>query len=93
MTGAGNGLVGAYLAKLGYQDGVIVMATAEQPGGMTWISSNDLVNSAGLSFETLPPKQLREAMTFFGWDSFPSKAPAAPKPLPKPPQAPAADSE
>ncbi|WP_237478364.1 hypothetical protein [Lichenibacterium dinghuense] len=59
MTGAGNGLVGAYLARMGYSDSTVVLATAERPEGMAWITSHDTINSAGLSFETLPPKELR----------------------------------
>lgn len=61
MTGAGNGLVGAYVARLGYNDSTVLLATAERPEGMAWITSKDVLNSAGLSFETVPPKELRAA--------------------------------
>lgn len=87
MTGAGNGLVGAYLARLGYSDSTVVLATADRPEGMAWITSHDLYNSAGLSFETLPPKELRVPEVWVDGELKASEVPRAPlnmPPLPTP---------
>lgn len=93
MTGAGNGLVGAYVARLGYSDSTVLLATAERPEGMVWLTSRDQWNPAGLSFETTFPAQMRMPTVWIEGVERPSEVPRAPKsveikprpkPLPKP---------
>ncbi len=85
MTGAGNGLVGAYVARLGYSDSTVILATAERPESMVWITSHDLYNSAGLSFETLPSKELRVPEVWVDGELKASEVPRAPVNMPPQP--------
>ena len=54
MTGAGNGLVGAYMARLGYSDSAVVFATGAQPNEIAWRDPRNPFNMNGITFETAP---------------------------------------
>ena len=54
MTGSGNGMVGAYMARLGYSDDVVALATMAKPAEMVWIDPDRPFGPLGLTFERLP---------------------------------------